>query len=144
MYTFLRSSTRVNYGLIIMYDLAAQGKTVRLSSISERYKISEKYLSQIVISLRSGGLISSTRGSKGGYFLQRPADKIKLTDIIKNLEGSDSSDGTSTAKKEGMLQAQFKIYQELNKEIEDRLGKLSLQDFVAIESKYNKDVMYYI
>lgn len=73
-----------------MMELAARdgcGKPVLLKEISSAQDISEKYLSKLVIPLKTAGLIVSERGANGGYRLGRKAADIALLDIIKVLEG---------------------------------------------------------
>jgi Rrf2 family cysteine metabolism transcriptional repressor len=60
---------------------------VFLKDVAKGEEISEKYLSLIVIPLRSGCLIESTRGAHGGYSLSRRPEKITVHDIFKALEG---------------------------------------------------------
>jgi Rrf2 family cysteine metabolism transcriptional repressor len=86
----MKVSTRLRYGLRFMVDLATNYKKgpVLLKDIAKCERISKKYLEQIVITLRTAGLISAIRGSKGGYFLTKPPDKIKLTYIFQILEGT--------------------------------------------------------
>jgi Rrf2 family protein len=73
----------------MMADLAYHyGKNpVFLKDIAKREDISEKYLSIIVISLKSAGLIQSTRGAHGGYMLSLSPEKITVQDIFDALEG---------------------------------------------------------
>jgi Rrf2 family protein len=60
---------------------------VFLKDVARREDISEKYLSLIVIPLRSAGLIQSTRGAHGGYRLSRKPMEITVLDILSALEG---------------------------------------------------------
>jgi Rrf2 family protein len=85
----MKLSTRSRYGVRMMADLADNyGKApVFLKDIAKREEISEKYLSIIVIPLRTAGLIQSTRGAYGGYVLARPPAEITVGDIIDNVEG---------------------------------------------------------
>jgi Rrf2 family protein len=85
----MKLSTRSRYGVRMMADLADHyGKTpVFLKDIAKREDISEKYLSIIVIPLRSAGLIQSTRGAHGGYILARTPEEITVQDIFDALEG---------------------------------------------------------
>jgi len=85
----MKVSSRFRYGLRLLVDLAAnyQKGPILLKDIARCEKISKKYLEQIVITLRTAGLIGATRGARGGYFLIKPPDEIKLTDIYKILEG---------------------------------------------------------
>ncbi len=58
-----------------------------VKDIAVREDISEKYLSRIIIPLRSWGLVRSTRGAHGGYSLARPPGEITLWEIMEPLEG---------------------------------------------------------
>ena len=72
-----------------MIAIAANEKNGQLliKDIAVREGISDKYLSQIIIPLKSKGLVSTTRGAHSGYVLGRPASRITLGDIIETLEG---------------------------------------------------------
>ena len=45
------------------------------------------YLEQIVGSLRDAGIIDSARGAHGGYRLARPANEVRMGDVLRALEG---------------------------------------------------------
>ncbi len=45
------------------------------------------YLEQLVMSLRDAGLVASTRGAHGGYELTRPPADIRMSDVVRALEG---------------------------------------------------------
>jgi len=85
----MRLSTRTRYGVRLMLALAVNyGKGILLlKDIAEKEKISEKYLGQIIIPLRTGGLVNSVRGAKGGYSLARPPAEITVKEITEILEG---------------------------------------------------------
>jgi Rrf2 family protein len=85
----MKLSTRSRYAVRMMADLADNfGKNpVFLKDVAKREDISEKYLSIIVIPLRSAGLIQSTRGAHGGYVLAMPPQEITVQDIFDALEG---------------------------------------------------------
>jgi Rrf2 family protein len=72
-----------------MLDLALHVGTapVSLNDIAARQEISEKYLSNLIPSLKNAGLILSVRGSHGGYALARGPGEITLKDILLALEG---------------------------------------------------------
>ena len=85
----MRISTRARYGLRLMVDLAVKhGKgPILLKDVSRSQEISEKYLSQIIIPLKTAGLVKSFRGAHGGYMLQRDPGMINLLEVISALEG---------------------------------------------------------
>jgi Rrf2 family protein len=86
----MKFSTKTRYGLRFMVNLGSNVKdgNVQLSDIAKDENISEKYLSQIVIPLKSAGLILSERGANGGYRLARAAKNINLKEIVEVFEGS--------------------------------------------------------
>ena len=60
---------------------------IELKEIAKRENISPKYLEQVIIPLRTAGLIKSIRGSKGGYSLAKHPSEISLNDLVEILEG---------------------------------------------------------
>ena len=86
----MKISSRFRYGLRLLIDLAMKYEKgpLLLKDIAECEKISKKYLEQIVISLKNAGMIRATRGFKGGYYLAKPPEEIKIIDVYKLLEGS--------------------------------------------------------
>ena len=86
----MKLSTRGRYSTRLMLELSLRYDTgpVLLKDISSAQDISLKYLGQLIIPLKVAGLIKSTRGSHGGYFLARPPGKIKLIEILTAVEGT--------------------------------------------------------
>jgi Rrf2 family protein len=85
----MRISTKIRYGARAMLELAyryGEGP-VDLKEISKKEDISLKYLEQVIIPLRTAGLVKSIRGSKGGYSLAKPPSEICLNDVVKILDG---------------------------------------------------------
>ena len=81
-------STRSQYGLRAMVYLAkTKNKISSLKVISKSEGISFDYLEKIISRLEKTGLIKAKKGVQGGYFLGKSASKIKLSEIIKALEG---------------------------------------------------------
>ena len=54
---------------------------ISLREVSERERISLKYLEQLVRPLMAAGLLKSVRGKRGGYVLGKPASEIRAGDI---------------------------------------------------------------
>ena len=77
------------YGARAMVDLASQEESgpVALGQIARRQEVSRGYLEQIMIQLRSRGLVRSVRGAGGGFVLTRPASEITLAEVTEALEG---------------------------------------------------------
>lgn len=88
----MRISTKGRYGLRTLMDIAMhQSKgPVTLNDIAERQQISVKYLWQVINPLKTSGMLSVTRGAKGGYALARRPEDITMLEIMNTLEGPTS------------------------------------------------------
>jgi Rrf2 family protein len=82
-------SKRTQYSLRALYALArSYGKgPVLIARLAEEEAIPKKFLEQILLSLKSSGLVESKKGKGGGYTLVRPPDKITIADVIRLMEG---------------------------------------------------------
>jgi len=56
---------------------------ISLNEVSENTRITRRYLEQLVIALKNGGLIRGKSGKGGGYSLSKPAKDITARDIIQ-------------------------------------------------------------
>lgn len=62
------------------------GDSLTLPQIAEREGISTANAGKLMWLLNKAGFVNSSRGTKGGYFLSRPANDICLNEIIKVLD----------------------------------------------------------
>ncbi len=85
----MKISTRGQYGTRAVLELALRYGTgpVQVRDIAERQEISERYLENILNSLRKHGIVASVRGANGGYQLNRDPSLITVGDVIRALEG---------------------------------------------------------
>src|SRR5207237_2795987 len=84
----MKISAQEEYGLRCLVQLATlpSGESLTLPQIAEREGISTANAGKLMWLLNKAGFVQSTRGTKGGYFLSRPADSIHLSEIIKVLD----------------------------------------------------------
>jgi len=82
-------STRGEYGVRLMVELARHSGDgpVSLAEIADHEELPRPYLEQLVVSLRDAGLVTSTRGAHGGYALTREPVAIRMSEVIRALEG---------------------------------------------------------
>lgn len=85
----MKISTKGRYALRLMLDLAKHnnGEMVRIKDVAERESISEKYLEQIVTSLKRAGYVKSLRGAQGGYRLAKEPKEYTVGMILRLTEG---------------------------------------------------------
>ena len=60
---------------------------IQISTVAQRTNIPEKFLEQILLALRNGGVLKSKRGVEGGYSLAKNPDEITLGGVIRLLDG---------------------------------------------------------
>jgi Rrf2 family cysteine metabolism transcriptional repressor len=86
----VRLSSRGRYSVRAMMELALHfgHGLLQVKDISASQQISERYLEQLFVRLRRAGLVKSTRGAGGGFMLARPPAEIRLSEVIRAVEGS--------------------------------------------------------
>ena len=89
----MRNSVKDDYALLALFDLGLQKShgPVKIAEISHRQRIPQKFLEQVLASLKQGGFVESRRGVEGGYLLARPADAITVGQVLRFLEGQGFS-----------------------------------------------------
>lgn len=86
----MKISAKGDYACKAVLELAIsypEGRPVQISEIAEKQGIPIKFLEQILITLKQGGITKSKRGAVGGYFLARPPEDITVADIIALTDG---------------------------------------------------------
>jgi len=70
---------------------------LQVSQIASQQNIPDRYLEQMMISLRKAGILRSIRGPRGGYQLNRSPSEIALAEVINCLEGDTISANSPTS-----------------------------------------------
>ncbi|MDW7711298.1 MAG: RrF2 family transcriptional regulator [Deferrisomatales bacterium] len=85
----MKLTTKSRYGVRAIFDIAYHtgGLPAQIKDISERQRISPRYLEQIFQRLKKAGILGSKRGPKGGYFLLKDPKDITIYEIITCTEG---------------------------------------------------------
>jgi Rrf2 family transcriptional regulator, cysteine metabolism repressor len=134
----LKLSTKGRYGLRAMIDLAMayteQPQPIMMADIAKRQELSRKYLHALLTPLKNAGLVRSTRGAKGGYFLAKPPEEITVGVILVALEGElnivDCLEETADCPRASQCLAR-RIWQNLNEAILEQLDNITLKNLVC-------------
>jgi Rrf2 family protein len=62
-------------------------RPLRIEEIAQKEAIPANYLVQILIELKSNGLIQSRRGKAGGYQLAKSPREITVGDVLRAIQG---------------------------------------------------------
>ncbi len=76
---------KAHYACVAMVELARHeraDKPLTLREITERHEIPSPFLVQILQQLKAAGLVSSVRGSQGGYRLTRDPRDVTIADVL--------------------------------------------------------------
>ena len=86
----MKLSKKSDYGLRAMIHLSMnyQKGAVQIKEISVKEKIPQKFLENILLTLKKVGILNSKMGLRGGYELARSPDLISLGEVIRTLDGA--------------------------------------------------------
>ena len=147
----MKLSTRGRYGTRALLELAlhyGEGP-VPLKDIARSQQISLQYLEHIITPLVAAGIIRSTPGARGGVWLARPPQEVKLSGVIGLLEGSmapvECVNNPEICDRSELCVTRD-IWSELKKVINGVLESTTLQDLVERQKgkEQPEEVMYHI
>lgn len=83
----MRLTKTTSYAVRILVDCAAaDGELVKTSDISRRLEITPLNVFKIVHILSRAGFVEAVRGRNGGVRLARPADEIRIGEVVRAIE----------------------------------------------------------
>jgi Rrf2 family protein len=122
----MKFSRKAEYALraVLAMCRAAPGTVFSIQSLATEEHIPLKFLEQILLVLRKGGLLHSRRGAGGGYQLARPANRLSFREILELVDGPLELMPSGGAMSPGMNS----IFAELQGQFREALGKFTLAD----------------
>ena len=88
----MRVSAKAEYAIKAVLDLAMHQRDdlIPIQDIAARQGIPQRYLEQVLLALKRSGLLTSRRGSSGGYHLTRPPEEITVGAVLRAVEGDNA------------------------------------------------------
>lgn len=85
----MKISRKAEYALraVLAMSRAKMGSVFSIQSLSEAEHIPLKFLEQILLIMRKGGVLTSKRGAGGGYQLAKPAARISIGEVLELVDG---------------------------------------------------------
>ncbi len=117
-----------------------QRAALRMEDVADSQRVPPKYLPQILVELKTRGIVRSVRGMAGGYLLARPPAKITLGDVLLATEGplfDTPALGDSHCPPELR-----RAWRRLQQALEDTAAAITFQQL--LEERAEKEKMYYI
>ena len=128
----LRISRLTDYGTVVLAHLACEDAAlVSAADVATATGIAPPTVSKLLKALAKAGLVSSTRGSHGGYQLAREAHEISAAEVIDALEGPVSITECAAVDSHCDFEAICNVggaWQRINVAIRRALDEISLAD----------------
>lgn len=131
----MRVSAKAEYACVAMLELALnyrEPQPVRIRAIADAQGIPQRFLVQILLQLKTAGLVASVRGAAGGYQLARPPERISLAEVIAAIDDRSlslrSALGEDNQSPAG--QALLAIWREVQAAEQRLLEKLNLAELI--------------
>ncbi|NJL60964.1 MAG: Rrf2 family transcriptional regulator [Methylacidiphilales bacterium] len=142
-------SCKSEYAILALLELATHyqhGEPLQIRQIAAQQNIPDRYLEQLLATMRRGGLVKSQRGSKGGYFLAREPWKITIFEVLVCVEGLDvrtCEEELQPISADGAVIEE--VWQEARQAANSILQKYSLAELCEKRDLHKRlDIMYYI
>lgn len=139
-------SAKTEYACIAVLELAARhssGDPVRIRDIAEAHGVPSRFLVQILLQLKSAGLVQSIRGAAGGYQLSREPEEISLLDVMTVVDPQLAQVQTSATRSTPTTRALQRTWKRVATSERELLAEMSFADLVE-QLKGSPEGMYYI
>ncbi len=85
----MKFSAQEEYGLRCLLQIARLGEegSMTIPEIGKVEDLSQTHVAKLLMILRKEGFVKSTRGQAGGYTISRPANQIRVGDVLESLGG---------------------------------------------------------
>ncbi len=118
-------------------------ETVKIRDIAIESDLPEKFLELILLELKNARIVESVRGAKGGYRLRRAPEEIKLSEIIRLVDGplapfGDADQLRSLITTDPDHRALYSVFLEVRDAAAKILESTSVADIVGGGSKSHK------
>jgi len=135
-----------DYALKAVLDLASHyGKgVVKIQDLAQRLDIPQKFLEQVLLTLKRGGFVESKRGMNGGYFLARNPKEIKIGQVLRFIDGPIEPIACVVKNYKGCRQIDDcvlrPIWTKVSKTISDIIDKISFEEVRNQTKKQRKNI----
>ncbi len=139
----MKLSVKGDYAARAVLGLARHYHTagaVKAEDLAREQSIPENYLVQILLGLKSKGIVRSLRGKEGGYLLARPPAQITLGDVLRSVYGRLID---TPALNNGLSPVELRdAWRRVQRAVDEAVDTITFQEL--IDAGAEKEKMYYI
>jgi len=112
---------------------------IRIRDIAYEEVLPEKFLELILLELKNARMVDSVRGAKGGYQLRRPPSEIRLSEIIRLVDGplapfGDAEQLRSLIDRDASHRSLYKVFLQVRDAAAKILESTTLEDIIGYDS----------
>jgi Rrf2 family protein len=144
----VRISAKGEYAIKAMLDLAMSRERglIPIQEIAARQSIPQRYLEQVLLSLKRAGLLTSKRGSTGGYHLTKAPEEITVGAVLRAVEGGSTFEAAQGRRNGGAGHELAELWDEISEAVSQVVDRLTFGDLVTrtLERRRTAKPMYHI
>jgi Rrf2 family protein len=72
---------------VLFLSAQPEGKVFNSLEISNNLKAPKEFISKVLQTMTEDGIVGSKKGKSGGFYLGKPANEIRLLDIVIAIDG---------------------------------------------------------
>jgi Rrf2 family protein len=143
----LRLTAAADYAIRAMIHIACipEGSPAMGHDVARMQGIPHSFMAKILRRLVGGGLLRSTRGAHGGFFLARPATQLNLLEVVEAIEGpltlTTCSSGPGGCQWAPDCPASA-VWHQVQEQMADVLRSSTLESMVCMPRKNGKVAMH--
>lgn len=139
-------SAKTEYACIAVLELAArygQTEPIRVRSIADAHGIPSRFLVQILLQLKTAGIVNSIRGAAGGYQLARDPGDVTLGEVMRVVEAASSEPTSNAGIQTPTSAALMDVWREAYDQQRELLDSVTFSE-LAERARGRSEPMYYI
>jgi Rrf2 family transcriptional regulator, iron-sulfur cluster assembly transcription factor len=138
----MQVTARAEYACLAMLELAVRyddSKPIRLAEVADKHGIPHRFLVQILLQLKTSGLIRTRRGMAGGYQLANKPETITLADIFGVFNDVKQS-SAATLSRSDFAKNLHSVWLGLQTVRQEYLSKITLKDLLPTPDSSNYSI----
>ncbi|HYE91433.1 MAG TPA: Rrf2 family transcriptional regulator [Terriglobales bacterium] len=144
----MRISAKGEYAIKAVLDLALHRDRglIPIQEIAAREGIPQRYLEQVLLSLKRAGILTSKRGAAGGYHLTAAPEEITVGAVLRAVDGTAVPFEPQARPRNGHGDDLAELWRRIGEAVSDVVDQLTFGDLAAraAQRRASSRPMYHI
>lgn len=89
MTVFFSKACELGLQAVLFLSIKKEKIIFNAEEVSKELKVPKEFVSKVLQILTNSGIVGSKKGKKGGFYLAKSPNQIKLIDIVEAIDGLD-------------------------------------------------------